>query len=83
MDDIREADGAWDITVTILVNRGSQKPIVIGPKGRLLRAVKRAAEPEIGAMFDVKAGIELWVKVEPNWSRNIWRLRQMGYMGEI
>jgi len=83
VDEIEEAGATWKVSATVLVNRASQKGIVLGLKGRTLRAVKRQAEPEISAMFDVMATLELWVKVEPNWTKNIWHLRQMGYMGEI
>lgn len=81
VDDIKETPEEWHITATILVNRASQKGIVIGPKGRVLRDVKRYSEPEIGSMFGVKARVELWVKVEKNWASNFWLLQQMGYAG--
>ena len=80
-DDIREEADTWHVTATVLVNRSSQKGIVIGPKGRVLRYVKRLVEPEISAMFGVTAHVELWVKVEKNWTANFWLLQQMGYAG--
>jgi GTP-binding protein Era len=79
IDDIREDGRRWHVRATILVNRPSQKPIVLGERGRVIRSVRRAAEPEISAMFDVDADLELWVKVEKNWAKNFWLLRQMGY----
>jgi len=82
VDEIREQGRAWRAEVSILVARPSQKPIVIGPKGRTLRHVKRAAGPEIGAMFDADVELALWVRVEKDWPRNFWLLRQMGYAGE-
>jgi len=81
VDDIQENGTKWLVTATIMVNRPSQKAIVMGPKGRTLRYVKRAAEPEISAMFGVEAELEPWVKVERNWMDNFWLLRQMGYAG--
>lgn len=81
VDDIQEDGKHWNIAVTVLINRPSQKPIVLGPKGRLLRQVRRLAEPEIGAMFDVKAALEIWITVEKDWTRNFWHLREMGYAG--
>lgn len=79
IDGISENGRSWQIRATIFVNRPSQRPIVLGPKGRTLRAVRREAEPEISAIFDVEASLELWVKVEKDWAKNIWLLRQMGY----
>ena len=71
----------WDVAVTIYVNRPSQKGIVIGPRGSLLKAVRQSAEPELSDMFGVKVNIELWVKVEPNWIKNNRLLAEMGYLG--
>lgn len=82
IDTIDEADGEWTIAATILINRPSQKGIVIGEKGRTLRFVKRAAEPEIGEMFDVRVHLDLWVKVEKEWMKNFFLLRQLGYIGD-
>ncbi len=71
----------WDVAVTIYVNRPSQKGIVIGPRGSLLKAVRLSAEPEIADMFGVRVRLELWVKVEPNWMKNGRLLAEMGYLG--
>lgn len=83
VDTIDETGDDWTITATILVNRPSQKGIVIGDKGRTLRFVKRGAEPEIGEMFGVKVHLDLWVKVEKDWMKNFFLLRQLGYAGPI
>lgn len=80
VDTLDEApDGTWTIKCTIYVNRHSQKAIVIGEKGRLLRAVRLASQKEIQAIYDHPAKLELWVKVEPNWSKNFWLLKKLGY----
>ena len=83
VDEIDEQDKTWRIAVTIMVNRPTQKGIVVGPKGRTLRYVRRLAEPEIGSMFGVTVELTLWVKVEKNWMKNFWILREMGYAGEL
>ena len=82
--DIREdRRRGWDVAVTVYVNRPSQKGIVIGPGGRLLKAVRQAAEPELSEMFGVKVRLELWVKVEPGWMKNSRLLGEMGYLGAV
>ena len=43
VDDLDERDGRWNVAVTIYVNRPSQKGIVIGPRGSLLKAVRQSA----------------------------------------
>lgn len=74
-----EQADTWRIVADIYVNRSSQKGIVIGEKGRLLRRVKRQAVQDIEKMFDKKIDLDLWVKVQKDWTRNFWILRQLGY----
>ena len=82
--DIREdRKRGWSAAVTIYVNRPSQKGIVIGPGGKLVKAVRQAAEPELSDMFGVKVRLELWVKVEPDWMQNGRLLAEMGYLGTM
>ena len=82
--DIREdRKRGWSAAVTIYVNRPSQKGIVIGPGGKLVKAVRQAAEPELSDMFGVKVHLELWVKVEPDWMKNSRLLAEMGYLGTM
>ena len=83
IDEIQESEGKWVISATIMVNRPSQKGIVVGLKGRTLRYVRRLAEPELGAMFGVTVELVFWVKVEKNWMKNFWILKEMGYAGGL
>lgn len=73
----------WQIAVEILVNRASQKPIVIGRGAETVKYVRKCAEREVGEMFGVKAEMELWVKVEPGWMKDKRLLAEMGYMGGL
>ncbi|MGN0847529.1 MAG: GTPase Era [Kiritimatiellia bacterium] len=76
-----EKKSGWEVEATIYVNRPSQKGIVIGPGGRLLKAVRQCAEPELSDMFGVRVRLGLWVKVVPNWMKNGRLLAEMGYLG--
>ena len=78
---IKEGADRWDVTVDLLVNRASQKPIVIGRGAETIKGVRHAAERELRDVFGVKVALELWVKVEPNWMKNERLLAEMGYMG--
>ena len=73
----------WEIGVDILVNRASQKPIVIGKAAQTIKYVRKCSEREVGEMFGVKAAMELWVRVEPNWMKNPKILAELGYMGDL
>lgn len=73
----------WNIKVDVLVNRSSQKPIVIGRGAQTIKFVRKGAERDVGEMFGVKASIEVWVRVEPGWMKNPRILSDMGYMGDL
>ncbi|MDX9868448.1 MAG: GTPase Era [Kiritimatiellia bacterium] len=81
VDHIDEQPRGWTVSVTVYVNRPSQKGLVIGPKGRTLKYVRQCAEPELSDLFGVKVVLELWVKIERDWMKNFWLLQQMGYAG--
>lgn len=79
--EIHENSGRWDVKAEILVNRPSQKPIVIGKGAEIIKAARKAAERELREIFEVKVALELWVRVEPNWMKNKRLLTEMGYLG--
>ncbi len=82
VDDFKETQSAWKLEVSILVNRASQKPIIIGKKGETIRKVQRAAQKDIAEQFDVRVELDLWVKISKDWSANNFILKQMGYLGD-
>ena len=71
----------WEVEADILVNRASQKPIVIGRGAETIKYVRKCSERELSDIFGVKVSMELWVRVEPNWMKNERLLVEMGYMG--
>ena len=79
----RGGRAVWEIKADLLVNRASQKPIVIGRGAQTIKYVRKCAEREVGEMFGVKAELELWVRVEPNWMKNKRTLAEMGYLGDL
>jgi metallo-beta-lactamase family protein len=81
VDQIEETDEAVKVTATIFVEKNSQRPIVIGQHARMIRDIRRASEKELADIYGKKHKLELWVKVEPNWSRNYWMLKKFGYVG--
>lgn len=80
---IAESKVRWEVSADILVNRASQKPIVIGRAAQTIKFARKNAEKELSEMFGVVVSLELWVKVEPNWMKNERLLSSMGYMGEL
>ncbi len=73
----------WEVEAELLVNRASQKPIVIGKGAATIKYVRKCSERELSDLFGVKVKLELWVRVEPNWMKNERLLAEMGYLGEL
>lgn len=80
IEDIDETSEGWNVHGIIYVQRHSQKGIVLGAKGRLLRRVRRAAEKTLAEMYGQPVSLQLWVKVEKNWTKNFWLLKKFGYV---
>ncbi len=81
IDDFKERGdvGAY-IAATIFVERDSQKGIVIGKSGTMLRQIGTSARKEIELMSGRKIFLELRVKVLPKWRNNPNALRRLGYL---
>ncbi|MFW6286584.1 MAG: GTPase Era [Candidatus Sumerlaeota bacterium] len=70
------------VQITIFVEQESQKAIVIGKRGAMLRKIGSAARPEIEAMCDHPVYLELWVKVRKKWRKREESLREFGYQSQ-
>lgn len=79
IESIEETPPRWRINGTVYVDRHSQKGIVLGQKGRLLKKVTHAAETELASIYDTRVTLKLWVKAEKDWMRNYWMLQKLGY----
>lgn len=66
------------INATIIVERPSQKGIIIGERGSRIKAIGQAARLSLEACFDCRIYLELHVKVVPDWSRNPRVLGELG-----
>ena len=78
---IVEGVDRWDVEADVIVNRNSQKPIVIGRGAETLKNVRKRSERELSEIFGVKVALKLWVRVEPKWMQNEKILSEMGYVG--
>jgi len=67
------------IKATIYVERDSQKGILLGTGGRLIRSIGQAARRDIEEMVEAKVYLDLWVKVRAKWRKKEHDLRQLGY----
>ncbi|MGN0218910.1 MAG: GTPase Era [Muribaculaceae bacterium] len=75
-----ESEDSIHIMAVIYVERDSQKGILIGKGGSMLKRVGTEARKDIEKFFDKRVYLELFVKVEPNWRNRENKLRQFGYI---
>lgn len=68
-----------NIMATIVVDRDSQKGIVIGKRGALLKEIGTKARHDIEMLLGTKVFLELWVKVEKDWRNKPSRLTEFGF----
>ncbi|MDO5380536.1 MAG: GTPase Era [Acidaminococcaceae bacterium] len=77
---VRDNDDIY-IRANIFVERESQKGIVIGAKGSLLKKIGEQARRDIESLLGNKVFLDLWVKVKPDWRNKDKALKQFGYEG--
>ena len=70
------------VLATVLVERSSQKGILIGKGGQMLREIGRGARLQMQKVFDGPVYLELFVKVVPGWRSHPGRLAELGYRGD-
>jgi GTP-binding protein Era len=75
-----ETDKSIHIMAVVYVERDSQKGILIGKGGAMLKRVGTEARKDIEKFFDKSVFLEIFVKVEPNWRNRENKLRAFGYI---
>lgn len=78
----REGNKKIYIRAVIFVERDSQKGIIIGKSGEMIKKLGEISRTKIEKFLDKGVYLELWVKVEKNWRRNEEFLKKIGYGGE-
>lgn len=71
-----------DIDATIVVEKQSQKAIIIGNQGTLIKRIGTYAREDIEKLLDKKVMLELFVKVEKDWRNKPKYLKEFGYKDE-
>ncbi|MFY4774889.1 GTPase Era [Metabacillus sp. RGM 3146] len=75
----RRDEGAIYVSATIMVERDSQKGIIIGKQGSMLKEVGQRARVDIEALLGSRVFLELWVKVQKDWRNRLSQLRDFGF----
>ncbi len=80
IDEFREAEDPVYIRATVVVERESQKGILIGRGGAAIKRLGARARGKIEAFLDARVYLDLWVKVRPGWRRKKAMLKELGYV---
>ena len=78
----RKRGGLLDVSALIIIERESQKGIIIGSKGSMLKKIGIAAREDIETLLGSKVNLRLFVKVKLDWRNNISQLNDLGYKDE-
>jgi len=78
VDKFEEKGNLAVISATIHVERASQKAILIGARGARVKEIGKAARLELEAMLERRVYLELFVRVQADWTRHEARLREFG-----
>ena len=70
---------AWDIDATVIVEKASHKPIVLGKHGAMIKGIGIHARESIEKLLDARVYLTLWVKIKEDWRNNPSMLNELGY----
>ena len=79
IEKFEEKNNAIEIAAVIWVERESQKGIVVGKNGNVLKKIGSSARIDLASYFDKRIHLKLWVKVKENWADSERDLRSMGF----
>ncbi|OKY75982.1 MAG: GTPase Era [Desulfobulbaceae bacterium DB1] len=81
VDSFREEEKKITIDATIYVERKSQKGIIIGKQGSMLKKIGQSARLELRDLLGINVVLKLFVKVQEDWSRDERFLKELGFGG--
>ena len=79
INEFKEKENIIKIQADIIVHRETQKAIIIGERGTMIREIGIQARQDIEAFVGQKVFLELFVKVRPKWRDNDQQLKEYGY----
>ncbi|MCX8058497.1 MAG: GTPase Era [Spirochaetes bacterium] len=79
----KETEEKIEIEANVCVERDSQKSILIGKGGEMIKKIRILSEKELSDIYGKKVKINLFVKVDKNWSKNKQVIKGLGYFNKI
>lgn len=78
VEQFEEVDNMYRIYIAVLVDKDSQKGILIGKGGEKLKKISTEARLDMEKLFGVKVFLKIWVKVKSGWADDVRFLRELG-----
>jgi len=79
IEQFSETEDKAEIFANIYVETNSQKKIIIGSEGELIKKIRKVAERDIRYLIKKKVKLHLWIKVRKNWRKKERILKEFGY----
>lgn len=79
IDKMTEDEHGVEVIASIVANRDSQKGIIIGKQGSMIKKIRQAARRDIKRFLGTQVDLELFVKVEKDWRNKQKYLKELGY----
>lgn len=79
LENKEESETKLHVQAMIIVERASQKGILIGKQGKMIREIRMSAQKELKERLGKRVELELFVRVENNWRNRTSKLAQLGY----
>ncbi|GAA0482626.1 GTPase Era [Salinibacillus aidingensis] len=77
--EVRDQNKAVYVQASIITERPSQKGIIIGKQGKMLKEIGQLARKDIESLLGSKIYLDLWVKVQKDWRNRMTQLREYGF----
>ncbi|ATZ17369.1 GTP-binding protein Era [Williamsoniiplasma luminosum] len=79
IDELEEDESTINIVATIVVERESQKSIIIGQKGSKIKDIKYKSRKELKQLYEKNIELDLFIKVKENWRNSPSLIKMLGY----
>jgi GTP-binding protein Era len=79
VEQFKETENKIEIAANIWLERKSQKIIIIGKQGQMIKKIRIASEKEIHRIMGKRIKLSLWIKIKPNWRNKKNALKEFGY----
>ena len=78
MESRKEDENHMDLGMLVIVDKPSQKGILIGKQAKMIRSIRLASQKELSEKFHKKVHLDLYVRVEKNWRNQHEKIKEFG-----